>query len=1805
MEQENGYVDVMEARLRCGSLRQKSKVPRACCSQRSDYVDCSPSNGSLRKESPMSGGSSIQLSDTDEHKEWQRLVGERVCISGVKQGILRYFGRTNFAQGYWCGVELDEPVGKNNGTVNGVIYFNCKPNHGIFAPVSKVSKLNDLSSCNWQIESREIMAAAQQQEARCRHPHWDYNLGLLKDEESSESKYIKNSISDPSFLRATMRATMPRCSESFPYDKRGFAEQQEAIPMNFRNVRNFDIPDTSSRRSKSQSSNVTVVKNSSLRNFGKYGYNKKNQYSSSNGGYYEESGVESLREKHASLRTAATGLQNPSLTAEEYEQFLRTPTNSGEVSPLSSEAKRFIEMPLYDCGKMPDAFLSAFQSHDLSDFEDDTEDHMSVDYDESLGILTPSQMKDLTLGPDFQTSLSDIRGMNFPSSESFDDINDLPEDEQVHDVSVYRVSESSAVRNVEVSKPNNLGNYSSKSYSINSEDKVHVSSTDKFLYSISQKDHDTYALETSFSSSSAEDFGRTYKINNLSAATTLCNDQHKINNVEKERYFDEKSLSKTSSGEPILNSNIRLIQSNTSDVSFSDPSLLGDQNKTEVDQSISTYCRSEGGKTLKSFSKEEICRKNYDTDDSRDSLQIESESNATMKEKLTVSWEDCLSHSNDCMYSHVERPESVYTVGSNDTGFQEDGELEGMTTSLDSTDANKRFSTTSRDSCIVADEVDTYKIAESNSTSGYSTGLSDSCCNDRVEDDLSSKPLTDEEIQDSVGPCDSEDAFSFQDSLSKDPEIMTMESSEITTEAVTALCNNDSASDALCETMVEDSTLTEIHDLLLSPEENKSPSSVEAKEIPLELPKETLDDAKTIEKKESDISDSSPAQSTPEKNSTQTKAKVDVSRTGTGVNKTTRTSRMCDNEADKKKQVAKSPKKNVMSKIKAMIEATSCKAAPKTKPEAIESINRRAVSVPKKSRWEAVTSKIAASLAEEKTKPKTKREIKSRVDTNLTTARQQVNVCKSPKLDSSRLSNCDGSMSPISVSSRDRRPMTERNSTTSSLREARIKLSRDSKQRPKSPRPSGKACITSRSASPVAASESSSTSLASHSKIAQWKGSSSTVASSAPPPVIGPAKRPPPVASSAKATVPRATARVPNKKPPVPKIRVSAPSSCRLRSPSPAVSKTKQIKTTKEQSGMRGGSLHSKPARPPLWLSKAELTQEIQRLGTLCEARTKELNRLKMETKHVSVGFDAFASLFKYMVEDLNALSMPMLTEDLKKTLKQLELAKQDLAYYEREVEEMKAHHCQELNDLSNKLFEVFHGEVTELSAKHQEEMNRLQNDHQKQIENLTVNFDSTSKETLDKHEAQVAKLQQELINQREELQLLQEREILDLEEKHAQSTKTLQEHIEQLQKKCAELKQHSMGMEDAMRKDTDTKLQWVTSRKVDLEKEVESLKAVLEMKNKELHTLRVQNLEMEKQLEELPLAREKIKMLQARAEDLEALMEEKTKLERKLSTENQQIRDTYEKESKVNKRLSMENEELLWRIRQAEQTFLSGSFSDVVEYPEDVENGSISPAKSPAPQMMSRSVFFTFMDKEDQISSPRSQYKKITPGFAANYKTSPCKSSKSPPVPSPRRAKSHSEPPQPHSSSTPRKVSKQSCSLKQKNAQKRQRSGSDCGKPTGESSDVTFLSVTGSMASSVSSESSVFGERLLEEHKEQILESLEILREQRSTEGDWGDEGNKGSMESEDMSRSSEFSDPKTYYHMTFPVLKEAGMPDCDIGPTAAQAIHSSSSPAEGQTLPVQATDCKSEGIARSVENILEMQGDKQSKEQDRWRTI
>jgi len=67
-------------------------------------------------------------------------IGQRVETPGGI-GIIRFIGTTQFAAGNWIGVELEKPTGKNNGSINDVEYFSCKPLHGVFVRPASVKIL--------------------------------------------------------------------------------------------------------------------------------------------------------------------------------------------------------------------------------------------------------------------------------------------------------------------------------------------------------------------------------------------------------------------------------------------------------------------------------------------------------------------------------------------------------------------------------------------------------------------------------------------------------------------------------------------------------------------------------------------------------------------------------------------------------------------------------------------------------------------------------------------------------------------------------------------------------------------------------------------------------------------------------------------------------------------------------------------------------------------------------------------------------------------------------------------------------------------------------------------------------------------------------------------------------------------------------------------------------------------------------------------------------------------------------------------------------------------------------------------------------------------------------------------------------------------------------------------------------------------------------------------------------------------------------------------------------------------------------
>ena len=62
------------------------------------------------------------------------------------RGVVAFCGVTSFAAGKWVGVVLDQPNGKNNGSVQGKTYFSCQDNYGLFVRPTQLTILEEAPS---------------------------------------------------------------------------------------------------------------------------------------------------------------------------------------------------------------------------------------------------------------------------------------------------------------------------------------------------------------------------------------------------------------------------------------------------------------------------------------------------------------------------------------------------------------------------------------------------------------------------------------------------------------------------------------------------------------------------------------------------------------------------------------------------------------------------------------------------------------------------------------------------------------------------------------------------------------------------------------------------------------------------------------------------------------------------------------------------------------------------------------------------------------------------------------------------------------------------------------------------------------------------------------------------------------------------------------------------------------------------------------------------------------------------------------------------------------------------------------------------------------------------------------------------------------------------------------------------------------------------------------------------------------------------------------------------------------------------
>ncbi|KAL5536687.1 hypothetical protein ACEPAF_510 [Sanghuangporus sanghuang] len=91
-------------------------------------------------------------------KVGQRCEVEPTTEGGIaKRGVIQFVGPTEFGNktGVWAGVQYDEPVGKNDGSVNGKRYFSCPAPYGGFVRPEKV-RVGDFPPIDLEEELEEM-----------------------------------------------------------------------------------------------------------------------------------------------------------------------------------------------------------------------------------------------------------------------------------------------------------------------------------------------------------------------------------------------------------------------------------------------------------------------------------------------------------------------------------------------------------------------------------------------------------------------------------------------------------------------------------------------------------------------------------------------------------------------------------------------------------------------------------------------------------------------------------------------------------------------------------------------------------------------------------------------------------------------------------------------------------------------------------------------------------------------------------------------------------------------------------------------------------------------------------------------------------------------------------------------------------------------------------------------------------------------------------------------------------------------------------------------------------------------------------------------------------------------------------------------------------------------------------------------------------------------------------------------------------------------------------------------------------------
>nr|XP_010296629.1 PREDICTED: microtubule-associated tumor suppressor 1 isoform X3 [Balearica regulorum gibbericeps] len=337
-------------------------------------------------------------------------------------------------------------------------------------------------------------------------------------------------------------------------------------------------------------------------------------------------------------------------------------------------------------------------------------------------------------------------------------------------------------------------------------------------------------------------------------------------------------------------------------------------------------------------------------------------------------------------------------------------------------------------------------------------------------------------------------------------------------------------------------------------------------------------------------------------------------------------------------------------------------------------------------------------------------------------------------------------------------------------------------------------------------------------------------------------------------------------------------------------------------------------------------TAELTQYKTKCETQSGIILQLKKFLTGSNQKFEALTVVIQHLqsereeaLKQRKELSQELVNlrgelvttsaacEKLERDRNELQVA------YEGFLQKLNQQHHNDLAELEERLKQFYTAECEKLQSICIEEAEKYKAQLQEQVDNLNITHENFKLELENSHSEKVEELKKEYESSFSELKSAHESERKSLED-------SFKEKQELLEKKIDELKCENSSLSEKLKLEEQKqiakeKANLKNPQIMYLEQELESLRAVLEIKNEKLHEQDIKLMKMEKLLEDNTILTDKLKKVQQENEELKARMDKHMELSRQLSTEQAVLQESLEKESKVNKRLSMENEELLWKL--------------------------------------------------------------------------------------------------------------------------------------------------------------------------------------------------------------------------------------------------------------------------------------------------